>query len=116
MPRQEHCVQSRLSHFACKIPSIGDGVLFAALCRTQTVAGCFESGGYNNGADICRDETNCKSEAQPGIPWHGLRGLAFNLDFDMASGLCQEFHEHVDTEAIDLSSNQVANTRLVDTK
>ena len=85
-------------------------------CRTQTVAGCFESGGYKNGADICRDETNCKSETQPGIRWHGLGGLAFNLDFDMAPGLCQEFHEHVDTEAIDLSSNQVANTRLVDTK
>jgi len=34
----------------------------------------------------------------------------------LTSGLCKELHEHVDTEAIDLASNQIADTRLMDTQ
>jgi len=34
----------------------------------------------------------------------------------LAPGLCKELHEHVDTEAIDLASNQIADTRLMDTQ
>jgi len=49
-------------------------------------------------------------------PQPGLGGLALDLDLDMASGLCQELHEHVDTEAINLAANQVTDSRLLDTK
>jgi len=43
-----------------------------------------------------------------------LGGVALNLDLDVPSSLCQELHEHVDTEAVDLASNEVTNAGLVD--
>ena len=50
------------------------------------------------------------------FPRSGLGGPGIDPDLDLASGFCQELYEHVDTEAINLSSNQVTNTRLLDTK
>ena len=46
----------------------------------------------------------------PGIP------CVRKLYLDMASGLCQEFHEHVDNEAVNLVSTQITITRLLDAR
>ena len=45
---------------------------------------------------------------------HQSSSLAFDFDFNLTPGSCQELHQCVDAESIDLAANQVADTRLMD--